>query len=73
MVLIDLSGDIQFEFLKLNNINDGMVTYNNVVNHDEASNYETLAYFNAVDTSVNVDGVGAEDGQGSHVNFVNNS
>jgi len=43
------------------------------VNHDEAADDETLAYFNAVDASMDVDGVSAEDGEGAHVDVIEDS
>jgi len=60
VVLVDLSRNVKFELDK-------------VVDHDEAADDETLTYFDAVDASVDVDGVGAENGEGAHVNVVQNS
>ena len=72
MVLVYLSRKVQFEFLK-DTIIKVKITYNYVVDHDEASNYETLTHFNAIDASVYVDGVSAEDSERTHVHFVENS
>jgi hypothetical protein len=43
---------------------------NDIVNHDEATDYETLSNFKAVDACVNIDSICAEDCDVAHVEVV---
>ena len=43
---------------------------NDIVNHDEATDYETLSDFKAVNTGVNIDSICAEDCDVAHVEVV---
>jgi hypothetical protein len=43
---------------------------NNIVNHDEATDYETLSDFKAVNTGVNIDSIRTEDCDIAHVEVV---
>ena len=45
-------------------------TYNDIMQSNEASNNDRLANFKSVDTSIDIDGIGAEYWQHAHVQHV---
>lgn len=44
--------------------------FNDIVNHDEATDYETLSNFEAVNSGVNIDSVCTKDCDVAHVEVV---
>lgn len=47
--------------------------FNDIVNHDEAANYETLSYLESVNPSVDIDSIGTENSDVSHIEVVEES
>ena len=47
-------------------------TYDDVVDHDEAGNDKGLTDFDAINTSVDIDSISAENRQVAHVHVVKN-
>ena len=48
-------------------INDN---FNNIVDHDEAADYETLSYFKSINSSIDVNGICTKDSNVTHVEVV---
>jgi len=63
-VVFDLSERLRGSLVLLD------VKLNDIVNNDEAADDEALADFDTVDTSVNIDGVRAENCDVAHINVI---
>lgn len=52
---------------------DVKVNLDDIVDYDETSNNEGLAHLQTIDSCINVDGIGAEDSDVTHIEVVDKS
>lgn len=46
------------------------VDFNDIMNHNKTANDEALAHFNTINSSVDIDRIGAKDWKRAHIHFI---